>query len=212
MALPLLSVAVAPAAHAHPFGPPQTAQVSVDGDRLVVRWSFGATDDISYLAAALDALPPERVLLDGVVLYESGDDELLTGSPAFEDYVLQHLTATRDGAPCPGEVEATDDLAEDGIPVSFSCADGTGPVAVTVDMLTDVHPAYRTLATGPGGQRAVYAADSPIHDWDLDLAAASASGDDLEESAVRQMGAVLGGLALVAALAVGGWTWWRRRP
>lgn len=211
VALPMLSLAVAPSAEAHPFGPPQTAEISADGDRLTVRWGFGATDDISYLAAALDALPPERILLDGVVLYEAGDDELLTGSPTFEDYVFQHVTATRNGAPCTGEVEATDDLDEDGILVSFACAGGAGPVSVTVDMLTDLHPAYRTLATGPGGQRAVYAADAPTQDWDLDLTAASSSGDDLEESAVRQIGAVLGGLALLAALGAGGRLWWRRR-
>lgn len=200
---------VAPPASAHPFGPPQTAEVSASGDRVLVQWRFGATDDISYLAAALEALPPERILLDGVVLYEEGDDELLATSDAFEPYVLEHLAVTRGGSACSGTVDSASDLAADGVVVGFACPSGTGPVSVTVDMLTDLHPAYRTLATGPSGQKAVYAADTPSHDWSLSLAAAPA--ESLEASAARQMGLVAGGLGLVLAVALGGWWGWRRR-
>ena len=157
----LALLAPAPAADAHPFGPPQTAEISAAGDRVQVQWRFGATDDISYLGAALEALPPERVLLDGAVLYEEGDEELLTGDPAFHDYVLEHLAASRGGEPCTGEVESVDDLPDEGVVVGFDCPRRTGPVSVTIDMLTDLHPAYRTLATGPGGQRTVYATDAP---------------------------------------------------
>ena len=206
---PVLSLASAPAADAHPFGPPQTAEVSADGDRVVVQWRFGATDDISYLAAALGALPPERVLLDGVVLYKDGDDERLRTDAAFDDYLLQHVTATRAGEPCTGEVAGTDDLVDQGVRLGFACAAGSGAVDVTIDLLTDLHPAYRTLATGPGGQRAVYAADDPRHAWDLDLAAAG--GDDLRTSAVLQLGGVLGGLAVLVALVAAGLARHRRR-
>lgn len=204
----LAPLLLAPPASAHPFGPPQTAEVSASGDRVLVQWRFGATDDISYLAAALEALPPERILLDGVVLYEDGDDELLAASSAFAPYVLEHVRATRDGADCTGAVDAVDDLPSSGVVVGFSCPGSTEPVSVTVDMLTDLHPAYRTLATGPAGQKAVYAADTPTHDWSLSLEAAPAGS--LEASAARQMGLVLGGLGLVLAATIGAW-WWRRR-
>ena len=207
---PVVVGVLAPApAEAHPFGPPQAAEVSAAGDRVQVRWRFGATDDLSYLAAALEALPPERVLLDGAVLYEAGDEELLTEDPAFHDYVGQHLLASRAGQPCTGEVESVADLPEQGVVVAFDCPAATGPVSVTIDMLTDLHPAYRTLATGPGGQRAVYATDAPSHEWELSPSAAG--GDELEASAARQIGGVLLGLGALGALGAGGGWWLRRR-
>lgn len=196
---PLWMLAAAPAS-AHPFGPPQTAEVSASGDRVLVQWRFGATDDISYLAAALEALPPERVLLDGVILYEEDDEALLTSASGFEPYVLEHLRVTRAGSPCAGSVDEVSDLATDGVVVGFSCPTASGPVSVTVDMLTDLHPAYRTLATGPDGQKAVYAADDPTHDWSLSLTPAASSS--LEASAARQIGLVLGVLAVAAVVAL----------
>lgn len=208
---PLLApLLMAPPASAHPFGPPQTAEVSASGDEVLVQWRFGATDDISYLAAALEALPPERILLDGVVLYEDGDDALLAASDAFEPYVLEHLAVTRGGSACSGTVESAADLASAGVVVGFACPSATGPVSVTVDMLTDLHPAYRTLATGPAGQKAVYAAETPTHDWSLSLGAQPAGS--LEASAARQMGLVAGGLGLVFAGGLGVWWVRRRRP
>lgn len=203
------SLALAPAAVAHPFGPPQTAEVAAAGDRVEVRWRFGATDDISYLAAALEALPPARILLDGAVLYEEGDEELLAKAPAFADYLLQHVVVTRGGEACAGEIGEIDDLPDEGVAVSFVCPQPTGLVSVTIDMLTDLHPAYQTLATGPGGQRAVYAADAPSHDWELALTATA--GDELAASAGRQITAVLVGLGALGALAGGGRWWLRQR-
>lgn len=215
--LPLLAVlvlaglAVAAPAGAHPFGPPQTAEVSAAGDRVRVQWRFGAADDVSYLAAALGVLPPERVLLDGVVAYEDGDAALLAAAPVLDDYVHEHVIATRAGETCEGEVQPTPDLAVDGVIVDFACPDGTAPVTVGVDMLADLHPAYRTLATGPGGQRAVYDAEAPEHSWQLSLDAGSGPGDALAGSAARQLGGVLAGLAGLGAVGGAGAWWWRRR-
>ncbi|CAN5466914.1 hypothetical protein BH09ACT12_BH09ACT12_33440 [soil metagenome] len=207
--LPVL-VALAPPAEAHPFGPPQTAEVSVADDQVRVRWHFGATDDVSYLAAALDVLPPDRVMLDGAVIYQDGDDGLLSVAPAFQDYLLEHIRVARAGQSCSGTVESTEDLPSRGVLLGFGCSESTGPVSVTIDMLTDLHPAYRTLATGPGGQRAFYAADQAGHNWDLDVGTARPS-EDLGASAAHQLGTVIGGLAVLACLIVGAW-WWRRRP
>jgi len=210
----LLWLAPAPA-QAHPFGPPQTAEVSTDDGRVLMQWRFGASDDLSALAASLGALPPERVLLDGVVLFTEGDDALLAAAPAFAAYAETHLRAERGGEPCAGTMRPADDLLDDGATVAFDCPAGSGPVRVSVDMLTDLHPAYRTLATGPAGQRAVYAADAVAHDWALGettaeaspTAPASAAAAGLGASAALQLGGVLLGLAVASGLGV---LLWRR--
>lgn len=204
--LALAALALAPSpAEAHPFGPPQTAEVSTEGDQVLVRWRFGADDDLSALAASLGVLPADRVLLDGVVLYTDGDDDLLAAAPAFAAYAETHLRAERDGEPCEGALRPVGDLRDDGGVVAFTCPAGDSPVTVAVDMLTDLHPAYRTLATGPDGQRAVYTAEAPSHDWALTTVAAADLGSGAASSAALQLGGVLSGLAAVAALGAVGW-------
>ncbi|RIJ67037.1 hypothetical protein D1871_23520 [Nakamurella silvestris] len=171
LAATLLLTAPPPPAQAHPFGPPQTASITVTGaDTVQVRWRFGGTDDISYLAVALDVLPADRVTLDGAVFYEDGDDALVAAAPAFHRYVLQHITILNQGLACVGEVEPLSRLADDGATVNYRCPGPLGNAAVSLDMLNDLHPAYRTLATGPDGQRAVYNGESAVHDWVLGTA------------------------------------------
>lgn len=182
-------------ADAHPYGPLQLADVAADGDNVVVTWRFGATDDISYLAAALEALPPERILLDGVILYQDGDEDLLTKSPKFAEYLNQHMVVSRGGEACASQVRPTADLIEDGVPVAFACSNASGPFAVTIDMLFDLHPAYRTLATTADGQRGEYVAEDATHDFTFEVGA-SAANDEIKWAAVT----VAGGVALVALL------------
>ncbi|MXG88255.1 hypothetical protein [Nocardioides flavescens] len=211
-ALPLAAAALASApspADAHPFGPPQTAEVTTAGDEVLVRWRFGADDDLSALAASLGVLPADRVLLDGVVLYTDGDDDLLAGDPSFAAYAETHLRAQRDGEPCEGATRPAEDLRDDGVVVALTCPAGDGPVTVAVDMLTDLHPAYRTLATGPGGQRAVYTAETPSHDWSLTTVTAADPGSSAASgaatSAALQLGGVLTGFAAAAGLGTVAW-------
>jgi len=171
LAATLALAAPAPRAQAHPFGPPQTATVvATAGDSLQVRWKFGGSDDISYLAVALDVLPDDRVTLDGAVFFEDGDDSLVASAPAFHDYVLQHILVANDGRPCTGVVEALSELTEDGATVDYRCPTPLGTAALTIDMLNDLHPAYRTLTTGPDGQRAVYDGENTVHEWTFDTA------------------------------------------
>jgi hypothetical protein len=207
-ALPLAVAALATApspAEAHPFGPPQTAEVSTDRDQVLVRWRFGADDDLSALAASLGVLPADRVLLDGVVIYTDGDDDLLAADPAFAAYAETHLRAQRGDEPCESATRPTEDLRDDGVVVALTCPAGDGPVTVAVDMLTDLHPAYRTLATGPDGQRAVYTAEAPSHAWSLTTVAAADLGAGAASSAALQLGGVLSGLAAAAGLGAVAW-------
>ncbi len=204
-ALVAAATLIAPApAQAHPFGPPQTVEVSASGGRVLVRWAFGGTDDISYLAVALGVLGGDRTLLDGAVVYQEGDDTALAAAPQFADYVGEHIRVSNAGDGCEGAVESVAALASDGVTVSYDCPGGLGSVSVAVDMMLDLHPAYRTLATGPDGQRAVYDAADLSHDWALGDGAATLVADSaaagLGRSAAIQLGGVTAGLAACGAL------------
>ncbi|SDZ64498.1 hypothetical protein SAMN05421684_7768 [Asanoa ishikariensis] len=191
--------APAPAA-AHPFGDPQTVAITSDPARpdvVRVNWKVGGLDDLTVLGVSLGLLPRERVLLDGAVFYQDSDAAALGPSPQFAAYLLEQVTVASDGRPCTGVVTPPDDLAWAGASIDYTCSGPVSVVSVAVGTLTDLDPAYRTLATGPGGARAIYTADASVHEWTL-----GAGGDArLGRSAALQIAAVAGGL-LSAAVAV----------
>lgn len=208
LAASALLLAPAPA-EAHPFGPPQTVEVEPAADGVRVQWRVGGTDDLTLLAISLGVLPQDRMLLDGAVVFEDADATTLAAAPELSDYLLAHVEVTTGGTPCAGQVAVTGDLVGDGVELTYDCGAPVAAADVSVTTLTDLHPAYRTLATGPDGQRAVYDAESPRHEWALGEGVTTASSDDdLGASAVVQIGAVLGGLLVVGLGALG---WVRRR-
>ncbi|GIG92671.1 hypothetical protein [Plantactinospora endophytica] len=208
-------------AQAHPFGDPQTVAIAADQQRpevVHVRWKVGGLDDLTLLAVSLGLLPQDRVMLDGAVFYQDSDSAALTASGRFTEYLLRQITVTSAGQPCTGSVQPPADLARSGVTLDYTCSGPAGRVAVTVRTLTDLHPAYRTLASGPNGARAVYESGRESHDWVLGEAAApagvpegppAAGGPEqqLGRSAAVQLGAVFGGVVLVA---VGGLLLFRR--
>lgn len=196
----LLAATAAVPASAHPFGAPQTATIAGTTGAPEVTWRFGATDDIAYLAMQVGALPPDRMTLDGVVLYEPGDETALARSEAYADYVLDHIRIEG----CDGSVKAGEDLIADGTTVTFDCPSPASATKIEIDMMTDLHPAYQTLASGPNGQKAAYAGTTRSHGWSLDESRAATTG----LSALLQLGGTLGAIALVGA---GGWWFLRRR-
>lgn len=188
---------------AHPFGDPQTLGVSRDGaDPAVVHvtWKVGAADDLTLLGIHLGVLPQDRVMLDGAVSYEPDDGAQVQDTPELAAYLLDHVTVTSDGAACEGEVHAVGDLVADGADIAFTCPQAPDAVAVGVSTLTDLHPAYRTLASGPDGQHEVYSLDDASHTWVLgsggDAGPVSTPGG---AGAALQIGGVLGAVLLLAA-------------
>ncbi|MFC8733181.1 hypothetical protein ACFT5B_12045 [Luteimicrobium sp. NPDC057192] len=168
---------LAPTASAHPFGAPPTATVSRPQAATVrVHWQVGAADDLSYLAAHLDLLPPSRVLLDGAVTPEDGDPAVLEGSPRFDSYVLEHVAVAAGGATCTGTVTDKADILASGVDVDFTCPRPVTRATVTLSMLTDMSPLYSTLATGPSGQKAAYAQDETAHAWSFSGTGGTSSG------------------------------------
>ncbi|MEU8076088.1 hypothetical protein AB0B31_11620 [Catellatospora citrea] len=202
LALVALAVTVlvpAAPAGAHPFGDPQTVAIAADAARpevVHVRWKVGGADDLTLLGVALGLLPQDRVMLDGAVFFQDSDAAAIGPSGAFTAYLLKQITVDSGGRACAGTVTPSSDLARTGVTIDYTCPGPVGPVAVAVRTLTDLNPAYRTMASGPGGARAVYTADQPSHDWVLGDAPPPA-GADLGRSAAVQIAAVLGGVLLV---------------
>lgn len=199
----------------HPFGDPQTLSIATDpADPAVVlvTWKVGAPDDLTLLGIRLGVLPEDRVMLDGAIQYDDTDAAAVAQAPNVEDYLLEHISVQNPG--CQAEVRDVGNLVEEGATVAFTCEKPLAEVALTATTLTDLHPAYRTLATGPDGQRAAYAQDTDTHTWSLEASGAPA-GAPLPTAAgsapppasggtdaALQIGLVLAVVALVAAAGV----------
>lgn len=211
-----LALTALSAASAHPFGDPQTLELSADGSRVQMRWTSGGADDLTLLGVSLGILPEDRVLLDGAVAVRDGDAAALAADPAFADYLTERIRVSVAGQRCPARVTEVADLLDEGAVVTARCP-RAGAVEVTATVLTDLHPAYRLLAAGPDGQRAQYDVDRPTHTWTLGTAADGADPDSpaaetaLGQSAGLQIGAVLAGVAAMAGLVLAGVRRGRRR-
>lgn len=161
-------VLAAPPAEAHPFGAPQTATLSLaDPATVRVRWQVGALDDLSYLAAALGALPADRTMLDGAVAVEPDDPDVLARSGRLEPYLLRHVAVrTADGG-CAGTVAPLGDVRADGAVIDFACPAPVTTATVEITTLADLSTLYTTLVTGPDGQRVAYGGSQTSRVWHL---------------------------------------------
>lgn len=166
------TLATAAPVAAHPLGVPQTLRIAAEGDQVQIRWS-AAADDLTALGLQLGVLADARTFVydRGVLVPEESDASdatLLAEAPQLRRYLLGHIQVSQDGQRCSGEVTTTRGLAEDGTALLvFACPRKVEQVTVDVSTLTDLHPAYRTLATGDGGQRATYTLETPAHQWRL---------------------------------------------
>ena len=198
------SAALAPSpAAAHPFGDPQTVAITPDGQRpdlVHVTWRVGGPDDLTLLGVSLGLLPGDRAQADGTVDYRYTDPGVVGASAKFTAYLLDRITVTgADARPCSGDVEPIHALALKGATVDYVCPGPVATATIGVRMLTDLNPAYRALATGPSGQRAVYDSATESHSWTL---AGGPPAAGTGRSALWQLAAVLGALLLIAAACV----------
>lgn len=154
----------APAA-AHPFGPPSTAKVTVDGTNLRISW-LAAEDDWVALGQSVGAFADQSNDLTG--------EEKLQRSPAVRDYLLKHITVTQQGRGCPGTVDALENLMQQGARLSFTCPAPISELDLTLAALTDLNESYRTVLTPDTktspGQVMFTAAQSTQHVRFLDTA------------------------------------------
>lgn len=207
-AFTLTLLATAVPADAHPYGYPQTVTVAADAAQPEVvhlTWKAGGVDELTLLGVHLGLLPQDRVLLDGAVDTREKDATILAGSKPFADYLLKQMTVSNAGRACAGTVNRASDLAASGVDVDYTCWGAVGVARVEVRMLTDLDPAYRTVATGPKGKRQVYGLDAYSHDWLLGdapspSAATPASAAEQGPAIAWKVARSVGPLLLVAAV------------
>lgn len=195
-------------AQAHPFGDPQTALISADGDTVQVIWR-AAVDDLSALAIELQVVESGRTFVyqDGALVPEESDPtdiDALVAAPEFADYLLRHIRVSAAGQDCIGTAGALDGLGDDGAELSFACAGPVRTAEVSISTLTDLHEAYRTLATGSGDQGHVYTLADDTAEWtfDPDAAPVAADGAGLARQALPQVAGVLAAMAAIAAAGI----------
>jgi hypothetical protein len=194
---PLLEPAVASAARAHPFGPPSTARVSVDGSRLAVSWQ-AAEDDWVALGRHVGAF-------DGASPDVTGAD-LLRRSPAVRDYLLDRIAVNQGGRRCTGDLAALEDVLARGARLTFECPAPVAEVDLTVTALTDVDGAYRTVLradTPATPDQALFTATAPTQH----ITFTASGGSGVRRSVVT----VAIGAAAVLALGLVTWVFRRRR-
>lgn len=170
------SLAASEPAAAHPFGPPLRAALTAEGRTVTVHWS-AAEDDWVLLARHLGVFDDAR---------EDASAGELTGLQRLQraedlgPYLLDHLQVRQDGASCSGELADVDRLLEAGAELRFACPGEVGVVDVRLTALTDVHTAYRTVATAAGSQAMATAAEPELR---LDLTATGSDGLDVSRLA-----------------------------
>lgn len=195
VALAALVVPANPAA-AHPFGPPSTARISVDGSRATITW-LAAEDDWVALGQSLGAFEDPTL---GPVATNLTGEQKLQRSQRVRDYLLDHIAVRQGAARCPGRLATLDRLLDQGARLSFDCPDRVVDLEVTLAPLTDLNEAYRTMLTSqtpatPG--RTLFTATEPTHRLRF-----TADGDGAFGRTAALAGAGVALVGVVAALLV----------
>jgi hypothetical protein len=128
---------------AHPFGPPSSARISVDGSRVTLSW-LAAEDDWVALGLSVGALEDPATQ---AVSTELTGEQKIRRSPAVRDYLLDHVKVAQQGRPCRGRLEELAALLAEGARLTFDCPAPVVEVDVTVTALTDLNESYRTMLT-----------------------------------------------------------------
>ncbi|MBM7784790.1 hypothetical protein [Tenggerimyces flavus] len=159
MTIFVVLLAVTAPASAHPFGPPQTARATVDGNRVELVWQ-AAEDDWVVLGEQLGAF---RDATGAVATNETGQQKLAK-SPKVRAYLLDKIRVKQAGRACRGAVQDLSDVLARGAKLRFECPDAVGEIELTIGMLVDLNPLYRTVLTteSPKGPRQALFNDSSL--------------------------------------------------
>jgi ABC-type nickel/cobalt efflux system permease component RcnA len=200
----------APAAHGHPFGDPQTVRLEASGTQVTAVW-LAPPDDLVLLGGVLGALPERREIVfetdpDGVIKQVTPSDaDLLADSAEVATYVEEHITVWQGSQPCRAEVSVRD-IVSDGARVVFTCPEPVADVDVEMSLLTDLNPAYRTIAISDGAaepRRALFTDRETTQTWAFG-ADADSQGSAIEWDLVRTFDAgPVVPIALLVALIIG---------
>ena len=177
----LLAMTAASPAWAHPFGPPPTARVSAEGSTVTIDWS-ATPDDAAAIGEQLGILPPGSVAAyrqdaAAQVAPPAADEARLSASPQLRDYLTSRITAAQAGEPCDGSVPPVADFVHSGARVVLDCPDPVAEIELSITMLHDLNPAYRTVAVGTDSDPAqgVFTTQASRATWRFGAPAASGS-------------------------------------
>ncbi|WP_053207846.1 hypothetical protein [Jiangella muralis] len=190
----------APPAGAHPFGPPLSARLDVDGAEVAVTWT-AAEDDWVNLGEFLGAFTDQTGGTGGQLT----GAELLARSDNLPSYLLSHFVVEQDGRPCEGQVTQLEDLLTLGAGMVYTCPRPVGTVQLTVTTLTDINENYRTVVTSDDASepaQALFTNSTATQRWSFD---APAGGPGTARAALMAAGALI--LAALAGVLL---LWWRR--
>lgn len=180
LAAALALLLLAPEARAHPLGagPPPTAHLAADGSRVEIAWT-AQEDDVADLAEHLGLVPEgtsEAFLgMVGPSPLDRSERAALSAEPALAQAFADGVAVEQDGVACGGRVDVADDVLADGVSFEFSCPERVGVVDVTIDLLHDVDPVYRTVGLvgdDPPEVETVFTQSAPRHSVDLSDGAA----------------------------------------
>lgn len=194
------------AADAHPFGEPQSAEISATDTGLRIVWN-ASPDDLGVLAAWLGVNAGSlTVIEDGELVSDESSVPpgiQLARAPHLSDYLLERIEVTAD-EPCSGSLLPVDDVEATGVTLDFDCGGPVPAADVRIATLTDVDESYRTLATGPFGQGEAYVSDTGAVTWALTSADAAPDADGGDHAnGARSAALQLGGAGVGAAALAG---------
>lgn len=204
-------------ATAHPFGPPQVAQLTAKGSELTVTWS-ASNDDLFALRLHLEAVPESTTFVyqDGVAVPDDsvGEDAAFASLPEVESYFSEHVQVAQDGVACPGRPSEVAPGGNGDISLVFDCRKTVQQVDVTISTLTDVHPAYRTVARADSPadpDQQLYTDTTTSHRWTFGSAAQIGSATPEASRGRSDLGLAAGvTMALITGLALSIWSRARR--
>lgn len=133
-------------ADAHPFGPPATAHVDVDGTEVAIVWQ-AAEDDWVALGQSLGAFEDPT---NGPVDTTLTGEQKLARSADVHNYLTERIAVRQNGEPCRPTVLPLADLLRQGARLTFECPRPVADLEIRLDALTDLHTAYRTVLTSDG--------------------------------------------------------------
>lgn len=168
---------------AHPFGPPPVAEVVAEAHDVTVRWT-AAVDDYAALGVAAGVLDESY----GTGVADPAPDDIgerlgpanrreVEGAAEVRQYVTDRVLVVQTGRPCPVATVDVTQLFARGVALRATCPEPVEAVDVTLRLLSDIHPAYRTVATAVGPAvpaRTMYTADRSTVRWDFGAASTAA--------------------------------------
>lgn len=153
LAAPMVLLALAGAAHAHPFGTPPVARVTAEGTTVGVIWS-AASDDLAVLGETARAQAVSEA-----------------------QYLGSHIKVSQEGVACRLDQADTQRLADHGARLRYGCLQPVGTITLSITALSDVDSKYRTISVTPTGGGGLHTADAPTRTLAVGPSSADHSAD-----------------------------------